>query len=140
MTNTLGLPFAAQLTAWDHPATSNDGPACRDDVVAGDPVPELGFSSYRVSGGGEYVVWVRQGSTAARLGLAPGDLILAVNGHRLTSEATWRRAVGQATGGHGRVSLEVRDGCTQSVAHRACRLFSPRGASIGPCQKTIESE
>lgn len=68
MTNTLDVPLTAEATGWNWPRRSDDDPASRSPV-AGDPVPELGFSGYRVSGGGEYVLSVRQGSTAARLGL-----------------------------------------------------------------------
>jgi hypothetical protein len=139
MTNTLDGPLTAEATAWNWPRPSDDGPASRSSV-AGYPVPELGFSSYRVSGGGEYVLWVRQGSTAARLGLAPGDVILAVNGHRLTWEGAWHRAIGQAAGGHGRVSLEICGGRTRSIAHHTCHLFSTRGVSLGGSQETIERE
>jgi len=139
MTNTLDVPLTAEATAGGWPTASAVVPACRI-AVAADPVPELGFSSYSVSGGGEYVLWVRPGSTAERLGLVPGDVILAVNGQRLTSEGGWSRAVGQAAGSHGRVSLEIREGRTLSTAHRICHLFSTPGVSTGTGQETIERE
>ncbi len=139
MTNTLDVPLTAEATAGNWPTASAVVPACRI-TAAGDPVPELGFSSYSVSGGGEYVLWVRRGSTAERLGLVPGDVILAVNDHRLTSEGAWARAIGQAAASHGRVSLEIREGRTLSITHRICHLFSTRRVSIGSGQETIERE
>jgi len=139
MTNTLDVALPPEAAAGNWPAAPAVVPARRIGVV-GDPVPQLGFSSYSVPGAGEYVLWVRPGSTAERLGLVPGDVILAVNGQRLTSEGGWSRAVGQAAGSHGRVSLEIREGRTLSTAHRICHLFSTPGVSTGTGQETIERE
>lgn len=95
------------------------------------PAPELGFSSYVVSGTGEYVLAVRRGSTAARIGLEPGDVILALNGRRLTSEKAWHQAMGNAAASHGRVTLEIRDGRTGTVDYRTCHLFSTGCVPVG---------
>lgn len=95
------------------------------------PVPELGFSSYVISGTGEYVLAVRRGSTAARIGLEPGDVILTLNGRRLTSERAWHQAMGHAAASHGRLTLEIRDGRTGAIDCRTCHLFSTGCAPIG---------
>ena len=95
------------------------------------PVPELGFSSYVISGRGEYILAVRRGSTAARIGLEPGDVILTLNGRRLTSERAWHQAMGHAAASHGRLTLEIRHRRTDTVDYRTCHLFSTGCAPIG---------
>jgi len=105
--------------------------ACPATALPASPVPELGFSSYVVCGTGEYVLAVRRGSTAARIGLEPGDVILALNGRRLASEGAWHQAMGHAAASHGRVTLEIRHGRTGTIDYRTCHLFSAGCAPIG---------
>ena len=86
-------------------------------------IPQLGFSSYVVSGTGEYVLSVHPGSIAMRMGLEPGDVILALNDYHLRCEGAWDRAMARLPADQGAIVLRIRSGRTGEVAQRSCRLF-----------------
>jgi len=87
------------------------------------PVPRLGFDSF-YNGSGEQVTAVRRGSLAWRLGLEPGDVIVAVSGLRLQYDGAWygamRRAVQQ-----GHVTLAIRDWRTGRIVYRTLNQGGP---------------
>ncbi len=62
---------------------------------------------------------VRPGSRAARLGLEPGDVLLSLNGYRLTYSGSWNDALSRALfEGNGFVRLTVRDVRTGDIRVR----------------------
>ena len=91
---------------------SNGGPSY--------PVPRLGFASY-FDGVGEHVTGVRPGSRAWRMGLEPGDIILAVNGYRVRYDGQWNSLMRRAAR-HGHVTLAIRDWRTGNTVYRRQRL------------------
>jgi hypothetical protein len=80
-------------------------------IAPGEPygLPKFGFSSSTIPGYGEQVVYIRPGGRAARLGLEPGDVILSLNGFRLTYSGSWNDALSHALYSGGYVQLQVRD-------------------------------
>jgi hypothetical protein len=72
-------------------------------------LPTFGFSSFNIRGVGERVTSVRYNSRAARLGLEPGDLIVKLNGYRLTYHGSWNDALYEAVANGGRARLLIRD-------------------------------
>ena len=87
--------------------------------------PQLGFCGYIIHGVGEYVLAVDQGTPAARIGLEPGDVILALNGCRLTCEEAWHQAMTRAVASDTKVTLKIRDGRTGGIAYRDSHVFFP---------------
>jgi S1-C subfamily serine protease len=77
------------------------------------------------------VLGVDPGSTAARIGLQPGDVILALNGCPLSHEHAWQEAMARAVGSDGKLTVRIRQGRTGRIAHRTCRLFSPAAVPAG---------
>lgn len=94
------------------------------------PVPRIGFSSY-FDGQGEQVTSVRSGSLAARIGLEPGDVILAVNGQRLTYDGAWYRLMSGAAK-RGNLTLAIRDWRTGRIAYRYVNLGGPTPTMKSP--------
>jgi membrane-associated protease RseP (regulator of RpoE activity) len=92
-------------------------------------LPRLGFCSCVISGTGEYVLSVDEDTAAARIGLQPGDVILALNEQRLAREGDWDQAMLRAAR-NGMLTLRVREGQTGNVAHRRCRVFSTAWAAM----------
>jgi membrane-associated protease RseP (regulator of RpoE activity) len=80
-------------------------------VSPGEPygLPKFGFSSSTIYGYGERVVFVRPGGRAWQLGLEPGDVILSMNGYRLTYPGSWNDALSRTLADGGLVQLRVRD-------------------------------
>jgi hypothetical protein len=73
-------------------------------------LPKFGFASSTIPGFGERVVDVRYGGRAFHLGLEPGDVILSLNGYKLTYPGSWNDALRNALfddGGY--IRLKVRD-------------------------------
>jgi serine protease Do len=52
----------------------------------------LGFK-VKTEKGGQSIAAVRPGSAAARIGLAPGDMVLKLNGRAVPNESDWRDAL-----------------------------------------------
>ena len=100
-------------------------------IAPGEPygLPKFGFSSSNV-GFGEQVVFVRPGSRAARLGLEPGDVILSLNGYRLSYTGSWNDALSRAVYDGGLVQLRVRDVRTGLVHLRQTYVNSGGGPVI----------
>jgi hypothetical protein len=95
------------------------------------PLPKFGFSSFNIHGYGERVTSVRWGGLASQLGLEPGDVILSMNGHRLTYQGSWNDGLLDAIEHHdGLVRLRIRDVRTGFVATR--QLFV--GGGHGPIE------
>lgn len=96
----------------------------QSDSICGH-LPQLGFCSYLVPGKGEYVLSVDRGTAAARIGLEPGDVILALNGRRVARQGAWSQAMVQAGPNGGSLTLRIRSGQTGRVTDRTCHAFSP---------------
>jgi membrane-associated protease RseP (regulator of RpoE activity) len=97
------------------------GPANRLLIAPGEPygLPKFGFSSSTIYGYGERIVSVRPFGRAAQLGLEPGDVLLSLNGYRLTYSGSWNDALSRALyDSNGYVRLTVRDVRTGSVRVR----------------------
>jgi hypothetical protein len=128
--NTLNRSFALALVACLAAATFNSTPVSADTkmlLVSPEtgpgfvPVPHLpkfGFSSFSINGVGERVTYVRWGGLASRLGLEPGDIILSMNGYRLTYHGSCNDALYQAMYQGGWVRLRIRDVRTGHIAQR----------------------
>ncbi len=93
-------------------------------------VPRLGFTSYH-DGDGESVTGVRRGTTASRIGLEPGDVILAVNGYHLSHDGAWYRAMARAAR-QGNATLAIRDWRTGRIAYRHVFLGGRRPTAKSP--------
>jgi len=100
-------------------------------IAPGEPygLPKFGFSSSNI-GFGEQVVFVRPGSRAARIGLEPGDVILSLNGYRLSYTGSWTDALSRAVSSGGLVQLRVRDVRTGLVHVRSTYVNSGGGPVI----------
>ena len=81
-------------------------------------LPKFGFSSSTIQGFGERVVSVRFGGRAHQLGLEAGDVILSLNGYRLTYPGSWDDALSRALSDGNLVRLKVRDVRTGNVFFR----------------------
>lgn len=78
--------------------------------------PRLGFSSY-FNGCGERVTYVIPRSLAWRIGLEPGDTIVALNGSRLSYDGAWYNLIAMAAY-EGHVTLAIRDWRTGRIVYR----------------------
>ncbi len=87
-------------------------------------LPKLGFDSQLIAGYGEQVTYVERGSTAFRLGLEAQDVILSLNGKRLTQRGAWQAALQTAVDEGGSVILKVRDARTGAIAVRQTKLLN----------------
>jgi predicted metalloprotease with PDZ domain len=92
-------------------------------------LPKFGFSSSN-NGFGERVLNVRWGSRAQGLGLEPGDVILSLNGYRLSYPGSWSDALAQALYDGNYVRLKVRDVRTGNIRFRETYV----GYNNGPVQ------
>jgi hypothetical protein len=128
----LGLSLAAFVA----PAVAA-GPANTLLIAPGEPhgLPKFGFSSSTIYGYGQRVESVRPGGRAARLGLEPGDVILSLNGYRLTYSGSWNDALSRALYDGGFVQLRVRDVRTGLVVARQTRI----GFGGGPVEHHLRT-
>jgi predicted metalloprotease with PDZ domain len=94
-------------------------------------LPKFGFSSSSIQGYGERVVSVRYGGRAHQLGLESGDVILSINGYRLTYPGSWNDGLSQALYNNNLVRLKIRDVRTGNVYVR--QTYVNYGGS-GPVQ------
>jgi membrane-associated protease RseP (regulator of RpoE activity) len=118
------LMIGLSLSAFAAPAVAA-GPTNKLLIAPGEPngLPKFGFSSSTIHGFGQRVESVRPGGRAARLGLEPGDIILSLNGHRLTYNGSWNDALSRALYDDGGfVQLRVRDVRTGLVRVRTTRI------------------
>lgn len=93
-------------------------------------LPTFGFASQTIFGFGERVTFVKFNSRAAKLGLEPGDVILSLNGHKLTYRGAWNDALTEAMYNGGFVRLKIRDVNTGNIAFRQTYV----GGVNGPVQ------
>jgi hypothetical protein len=102
-------------------------------------LPRFGFSSYNINGVGERVTHVRWGGLASQFGLERGDLILSMNGHRLTYHGSWNGALEDAFFHHdGLVRLKIRDVRSGFVVTRSMFL-GDGGGGVGPITPKIHT-
>jgi S1-C subfamily serine protease len=99
-------------------AAGNDRAASPNPAAVPANSTSLGFIGQWIPGYGELVTEVASGSQAQRLGLEQNDVILAVNGERLTRRGAWSHALKKAQQGDGRVALKYRDCRTGAVSER----------------------
>ena len=91
--------------------------------------PQFGFRSKFVSKDGifgEQVSEVQLGSPAERMKLLPGDIILSVNGTKLTTPISWHVAMERIAMRDGWVTLKVRCRETGVIAYRTTNLLHRR--------------
>ncbi len=99
-------------------------------VTAQDLTPELAVAFGLESRQGAVITEVAAGSPGAEAGLRPGDVIVAVNGRRVSNSADVRNTVGLARLGQ-EVTIEfLRDGVPMSVTMRS-RAPEPEGMAGG---------
>ena len=118
-TAALLLLFGLSLSAFVAPATA--APPKNTLLIApGEPygLPKFGFASSTIYGYGERVVSVRFGSRAAQLGLEPGDVLLSLNGYKLTYPGSWNDALSRALYDGNYVRLKIRDTRTGNIYFR----------------------
>jgi predicted metalloprotease with PDZ domain len=87
------------------------------------PIPQLGFYSH-FNGDGEFITGVIQGSPAQQVGLEYSDVIVAVNGYRLSYSGAWWDAMARAVA-QGHVTLSIRDCRTGMIVYRHLNLGNP---------------
>ena len=89
-------------------------------VAPGEPygLPKFGFASTTIYGYGERIVDVRFGSRAAHLGLEPGDVLLSLNGYKLTYPGSWNDALSNALYNNNYIRLKIRDVRTGNIYFR----------------------
>jgi membrane-associated protease RseP (regulator of RpoE activity) len=104
------------LSAFVAPAAAA-GPPNTYLFAPGEPygLPKFGFSSSTIYGYGERIVHVRYGSRAASLGLEPGDVILSLNGYKLTYPGSWNDALSNALYNNNYIRLRIRDVRTGNI-------------------------
>jgi membrane-associated protease RseP (regulator of RpoE activity) len=117
------LTIALSLSAFVVPATAA-GPVNKLLIAPGEPhgLPKFDFSSSTIPNFGLRVVSVRPDGRAYRMGLEPGDVILSLNGYRLTYSNSWNDALSRALDDGGRVRLRVRDVRTGLIRVRETRI------------------
>ena len=110
------------------------GPPQTKLFAPGEPygLPKFGFSSSTIYGYGERIVHVRYGSRAESLGLEPGDVILSLNGYKLTYPGSWNDALTQALYNNNYVRLKIRDVRTGNIFFR--ETYVNYGGGNGPIQ------
>jgi hypothetical protein len=115
-TAALFLLIGLSLSAFVAPAAAA-GPPKAFLVAPGEPygLPKFGFSSSTIYGYGEQVVFVRYGSRAASLGLEPGDVLLSLNGYKLTYSGSWNDALSSALYDGNYIRLKIRDVRTGNI-------------------------
>lgn len=117
------LMIGLSVSAFVAPAVAA-GPTNKLLIAPGEPngLPKFGFSSSTINGFGQRIESVRPGGRAARLGLEPGDVILSLNGFRLSYSGSWTNALSRALNDGGFVQLRVRDVRTGLVHVRSTRI------------------
>src|SRR5215471_7461604 len=117
------LVVGLTLLAFVAPATAS-GPVNKLLIAPGEPhgLPKFGFSSSTIPNFGLRIVSVRPDGRAYRMGLEPGDVILSLNGYRLTYGGSWDDALSRALNDDGLVQLRVRDVRTGAVRVRQTRI------------------
>ena len=127
------LVFGLALSAFVTPSHAA-GPPQTKLFAPGEPygLPKFGFSSSTIYGYGERVVHVRYGSRAESLGLESGDVILSLNGYKLSYPGSWNDALTQALYNNNYVRLKIRDVRTGNIFFR--ETYVNYGGGNGPIQ------
>lgn len=114
------LGLAAVTVASTALTAQADPPKTKLLFAPGEPygLPKFGFSSSTISGFGERVEFVRPGGRAYNLGLEPGDVILSLNGYKLTYHGSWNDALSRALYNNNYLRLKIRDYRTGNVYFR----------------------
>jgi S1-C subfamily serine protease len=86
-------------------------------------LPELGLSYSLIPGYGYQVDYTWYPSVGQRIGFEPGDVILSINGRRLSYAGAHRAALQQAYWNGGWFSFAVRDVRTGRVLYRQGNLY-----------------
>jgi S1-C subfamily serine protease len=117
----VGGTFSASISAENRAVT----PVAARVSNQPNELPKLGFDSQMISGYGEQVTFVEQGSKAFRLGMQQNDVVLSVNGVRLTHRDAWQTAIANAVGeSRGSVTLKIRVARTGAVVERHTNLLN----------------
>ena len=85
--------------------------------------PQLGINYTVIPGYGYRVNYVNWGGPAAQAGVEPGDVILAINGTRLTYNGAHVQALSNTGMNSGWVSLRIRDVRTGWAVDRMVNLI-----------------
>ncbi len=103
-------------------------------VVVQDLTPDLAEALGIAADGGAVISQVHPGSPAARAGLQPGDVVVAVDGRRVRSAADLRNRIGLAERGTTVTLTVVRDGerLELPVTIGAPQLAALEGRSLTP--------
>lgn len=105
------------------PVTPVTPPVVVRPTIISQPAPFLGFDSY-FDGAGELITAVQYGSAAWRVGLEPGDRVMAVDGVGLRYHGHGLQLLQNAAAVRGYVTLSVRDVHTGLVVNRTIGLGS----------------
>ena len=119
----------AQSTA-GHPRLTQGKSKPPVQLVGMSRVPKFGFHSsfgWAADVLGEHVTRVNFGTPADRLGIEPGDSIVAVNGQQLRTANCWYNAINRAANHDGWVTLKIRCARTGKMAYRTANLFRLHG-------------
>jgi hypothetical protein len=137
-TAALFLTFGLAMTALVAPASADPPKSKTLYLAPGEPygLPKFGFSSSTIYGYGERVVNVRYGGRASQLGLEPGDVILSLNGYRLTYPGSWNDALSQALYNNNFVQLKIRDVHTGNIYFRGMYVDYHGGGPVQHYHKT----
>ena len=127
------LLFGLSLSAFVAPATAAP-PQNKLLFAPGEPygLPKFGFSSSTIYGYGERIESVRFGSRAAQLGLERGDVLLSLNGYRLTYPGSWNDGLSRALSDGNYIRLKIRDTRTGNIYFR--ETYVNYGNGNGPVQ------
>ena len=110
-------------------ANAQPAPRVAPLIPGGSPV-RLGVYYNLIPGYGYQINSVSWGSLASQVGLEPGDVLLSVNGFRMTHHGAHYPALQQAQYNGGNVWMRIRDVRTGFVVTRSANLFAWSGGGV----------